>query len=181
MSHSYRSETEHFARGDDPHVGPVLLSNILRKGPRPRIVGSRRSVTMDRRPSTADSVRSSSSIGSVGSNMSNMSNMSRESFSDRFGRADKKQKRLLMIQKKIELHETMQKRLQLQHRVRGSPPSTRRGPRAPRRSSGICGFLPRVTSVLPCLFTLPSVPPGPTASPLHSLFPCLLPGGRASS
>ena len=125
--------SQHYGRDDQPHVGPVILSNILRKGPRPSTVGGRRSVTMDlsRRPGTADSarsncsvrsVRSVGSVGSVGSNMSNMSNMSRESFSERFGRADKKQKRLLMMQKKIELNETMQKKIQLEHRVRCRPP-----------------------------------------------------------
>ena len=115
-------DLQHYGRGEDPHVGPVILSNILRKGP-PSRSGPRKSVTMDfsRRPGTADSAASNSSIRSVRSGVSNMSaasNMSRESFADRFGRADKKQQRLLMMQKKMELNETMQKKMQLEHRVR---------------------------------------------------------------
>ena len=102
--------------------GKVILSNILRKGPPSR--GGRRSSAGSRmsgsRPRTAGSVASgcSGSIRSVGtgfSNLSVMSGASRESFGDRFARSNTKQQKLLMMQKKMELNETMQKKIQIQH------------------------------------------------------------------
>lgn len=111
--------------------GPVLMENYLRKydGPRPSTATSRRSLASRggrpstaanrlTRPGTADSIRS---VGSRGSYASNFSNASTMSFLDRFATADGKEKRLLMMQKKMELNEAMQKRVQIDQRRSCTP------------------------------------------------------------
>jgi Ca2+-binding EF-hand superfamily protein len=115
--------------------GPVLMENYLRKydAPRPSTTGSRRPASRGRpstaaadkmrRPGTADSIRS---VGSRGSYGSNFSNASTASFLDRFATADGKEKRLLMMQKKMELNEAMQKKVQIDQRRSCTPDMLRK-------------------------------------------------------
>jgi hypothetical protein len=100
-----------------PHCGPVVLTDILRKY---RAPPPRSSDANSRRPRTADggSVYSVRSVGSIGSNYSGASTTS---FVDRFAGASRKEQRLLMMQKKLELNEAMQKKVQIDQRVRFPP------------------------------------------------------------